>query len=206
MVSKTALLNSNLAPWRSPLAHALHRNRARPDSRYLQWATVRPDGRPANRTVVFRGFVEDSDQLIVVSDGRSQKNQDLSHYPWAEVCWYFPKTREQFRLLGRVEIIDPASVGDRQGLRHQIWRSLSEAARQQFAWPEPAAPRAIDAAFQASSVNPDSPLLPFTLLLLDPQSVDHLELQGEPQNRRRYQQQSGPDSALSEWCCEIVNP
>jgi pyridoxamine 5'-phosphate oxidase len=45
-----------LAPWRSALARALHRNRALVYARYFQLATVRADGRPANRTVVFRGF------------------------------------------------------------------------------------------------------------------------------------------------------
>jgi pyridoxamine 5'-phosphate oxidase len=45
-----------LAPWRSPLSRALYRNRNLPYCRYLQLATVRPNGQPANRTVVFRGF------------------------------------------------------------------------------------------------------------------------------------------------------
>lgn len=43
--------------WRSQLARALHRNRALADSRYLQLATVGKNGRPANRTLVFRGFL-----------------------------------------------------------------------------------------------------------------------------------------------------
>jgi hypothetical protein len=55
-----------LAPWREPLARALHRNRSLAYSRYLQLATVRNNGRPANRTVVFRGFLENTNQLKMI--------------------------------------------------------------------------------------------------------------------------------------------
>jgi pyridoxamine 5'-phosphate oxidase len=46
----------SLAPWRSAIAHALHRNRSLVYARYLQLATVKANSHPANRTVVFRGF------------------------------------------------------------------------------------------------------------------------------------------------------
>jgi hypothetical protein len=42
------------APWRALVEKSLARNRVLPNARYIQIATVRPDGRPANRTVVFR--------------------------------------------------------------------------------------------------------------------------------------------------------
>ena len=35
-----------------------------------QLATIRPDGRPANRTVVHRGFLGESDRLLSISDTR----------------------------------------------------------------------------------------------------------------------------------------
>ncbi|NET50524.1 MAG: pyridoxamine 5'-phosphate oxidase, partial [Merismopedia sp. SIO2A8] len=99
------------APWRSPLARALHRNRSLPNARYVQLATVRPDGTPANRTVVFRGFVAGRDELQMVSDRRSEKVHHIQHQErhhksaMGEICWYFPKTREQFRLLGPLKLI-----------------------------------------------------------------------------------------------------
>jgi hypothetical protein len=40
--------------WRALLQRSLDKNRSLAYARYLQLATVRPDGRPANRTVVFR--------------------------------------------------------------------------------------------------------------------------------------------------------
>ncbi|NJR69015.1 MAG: pyridoxamine 5'-phosphate oxidase [Synechococcales cyanobacterium CRU_2_2] len=95
----------DLAPWRSPLARALHRNRALAHARYLQLATVALSGRPANRTVVFRGFVPGDDRLQLICDRRSQKIEEIHRNPWTEACWYFPKTREQFRLSGSLRLI-----------------------------------------------------------------------------------------------------
>jgi hypothetical protein len=42
------------APWKAMLQKSLALNSSLPQAKYLQLATVRPDGRPANRTVVFR--------------------------------------------------------------------------------------------------------------------------------------------------------
>ena len=33
-------------------------------------ATVKPDGKPANRTVVYRGFDSDSERILFVTDTR----------------------------------------------------------------------------------------------------------------------------------------
>ncbi|MFM7406931.1 MAG: pyridoxamine 5'-phosphate oxidase family protein, partial [Cuspidothrix sp.] len=87
----------SLAPWRSLISHALHRNRSLVYSRYVQLATVGENGLPANRTIVFRGFLEDTNQLKFITDIRSQKAEQISKQPAAEICWYFPNTREQFR-------------------------------------------------------------------------------------------------------------
>jgi len=46
----------NSAPWRVIIERALQINRNERHSRYFQLATIRPQGTPANRTVVFRGF------------------------------------------------------------------------------------------------------------------------------------------------------
>ena len=96
--------------WRASLVLALYRNRHVAQSRYLQLATVRADGRPANRTVVFRGFLGDSERITVVTDIRSAKARELDGAPWAEACWYFPMTREQFRLGGRAVVVREGSA------------------------------------------------------------------------------------------------
>jgi pyridoxamine 5'-phosphate oxidase len=94
------------SPWRSILSAALNRNRNQPHSRYFQLATVQTDGYPANRTVVFRGFFADTNQLKIITDKRSQKIDQLNHQAWGEVCWYFTGTREQFRLAGKLTLVD----------------------------------------------------------------------------------------------------
>lgn len=191
----------SLAPWRSPLARALHRNRSRPFSRYFQLATVRSDGTPANRTVVFRGFQPDSNTLLIITDQRSQKIGDLAGQPWAEACWYFTESREQFRLLGQLQLVVQQSPEPLQTLRQQVWQGLSAAARSQFSWPHPGQPRAESSAFEVAL--PAPPALPaaFSLLLLVPTRVDHLALRGSPQDRTQYRLEA--DEA---WAVEAVNP
>lgn len=191
------------APWRSLLARALHKNRSLPDARYFQLATVRADGLPANRTVVFRGFLDETNQLKIITDSRSQKAEQIHYQSWGEACWYFPKTREQFRLAGEliwvgVEHPNPLL----QQARQTTWQDLSDSARLQFAWPHPGEPRLKDGgAFSPPPPCIEQSLPNFCLLLLDPIQVDHLELRGEPQNRVLYQKNSFQD-----WSQQAVNP
>ena len=170
--------------WRTSLVLALFRNRDEAQSRFMQLATVRDDGRPANRTVVFRGFLADSHQITMVSDIRSAKFNELESNPWAEVCWYFSRTREQFRLGGRVAVVD---VGTRDATlreaRSEAWRGLTDTTRQSFTWPVPGDSREPIATFLAGCPASDSPLPSFGLLVLDTCNVDHLELDGNPQSR-----------------------
>ena len=194
---------NSVAPWRSPLARALHLNRSLPYARYLQLATVRPDGRPANRTVVFRGFLDNSDRLKFVSDTRSQKFVQLEAQPWAEACWYFPKTREQFRITGTLKAIASDYADSRlQQARSSSWQELSDSARLQFAWAHPGEPRAAADAFNPQAPSAEVPLPHFCLLLLKPVQVDRLELCGDPQNRTIYTWVEGDRS----WSTQAVNP
>jgi PPOX class probable FMN-dependent enzyme len=187
--------------WRQHLDRALEQN-ADPAARFLQLATVRPDGRPANRTVVFRGFLPGGDRLRFATDGRSAKVEQIAHFPWGEACWYFTATREQFRLGGRLAVItthDPDPI--RLAARRETWAALSDAARVQYSWPNPGDDRAPDAAFAGTGAAPDEPLQTFVLLLLDPEAVDHLELAPEPHRRTLYTH--GPDGA---WATRPINP
>ncbi len=189
-----------LAPWRSAIARALHRNRSLVYARYLQLATVRPDGKPANRTVVFRGFRDDTNQLKFIADDRSEKIEQIEHSAWAEVCWYFPNTREQFRLLGTLTIVKYDHPDEElQQARRSMWQALSDNARVQYNWAHPGKPKT-----EGSSPLPPSstePLPRFCLLLLDPNQVDHLELRGDPQNRYLYHQEVDRS-----WSKQDVNP
>ncbi|MBW4614382.1 MAG: pyridoxamine 5'-phosphate oxidase [Desmonostoc vinosum HA7617-LM4] len=193
----------SFAPWRGAIARALHRNRSLVYARYLQLATIRAGDRPANRTLVFRGFLEDTNQLKFVTDTRSAKVDQIQQRSWGEACWYFPNTREQFRITGSLTLVGgDECYADLQSARVAIWQELSDAARLQFAWPHPGKPRGQEqAAFEPPPPNPNQPVPNFGLLLLDPTQVDHLELRGEPQNRRIYQRDENQG-----WSCEEVNP
>ncbi|MBH8563298.1 pyridoxamine 5'-phosphate oxidase family protein [Nostoc sp. CENA67] len=192
----------SLAPWRGAIAHALHRNRSLVYARYLQLATIGANNRPANRTVVFRGFLQDTNQLKFVTDSRSEKADHIQQQPWAEICWYFPNTREQFRINGCLTLVGSDNHPNLQPARITSWQELSDAGRIQFAWPHPGKPRdATPEAFAPPPPNPTQPLANFCLLLLDPMQVDHLELRGEPQNRKIYQRDEN-----QQWSSKEVNP
>lgn len=195
--------SSELAPWRSPLARALHRNRSQPHHRFFQLATVTPEGLPKNRTVVFRGFIEQTNDLKIITDRRSGKIQELAQCNKAEIAWYFVKTREQFRLSGEITVISSTN-GDSPlfSTRQKTWQAISDNARSQFAWPDPAATR-IDGkeVFEVEPPDPDIPLDNFVLLVVKVVAIDHLELRGEPQNRWLYQLQSD-----NTWQKTEVNP
>ncbi len=194
-----------LAPWRSPLEGAIHRNRSKPYSRYFQLATVTAEGYPANRTVVFRGFLEQEDYpntLKIITDARSAKIEEIEHQPFAEICWYFTKTREQFRIAGSLKLITATETNSELlQARKTTWHNLSDSARLQFAWPHPAQPAADKSAFEVDTLDRHLPLENFCLLLLIPQKVDHLQLRGDPQKRCLYTLKND-----SGWSIESVNP
>ena len=191
-----------LAPWRALIANAIHKNSSLVYSRYVQLATVRENGLPANRTVVFRGFLENSNCLRFVTDIRSDKSKQVQKQELAEVCWYFPKTREQFRIAGRLILVSADSHIDLQTTRIKMWQELSDTARLQFVWPTPGKERvSIAAAFTPSAPDTIQPVDSFCLLLLEPTFVDHLQLRGDPQNRYLYE-----INDQEEWSCKEVNP
>ncbi|MEN9205759.1 MAG: pyridoxamine 5'-phosphate oxidase family protein [Thermostichales cyanobacterium BF4_bins_65] len=168
------------------------------EGRFLQMATVDPQGYPRNRTVVFRGWQGECD-LILATDSRSQKIQDLHACPYSELCWYFPKTREQFRLFGPVQLITQTN---RDPQWQQSWQQMSPQGRQLWYWPHPAQPLAPPESFQEVTVA-DTPPDTFVLMILSPQTVDHLQLRGDgtyPQTRHHYHRQG------SRWLWRAVNP
>lgn len=195
-----------LAPWRSPLARALHRNRSRANSRYPQLATVRPGGRPANRTVVFRDFLAETNSLLFITDRRSKKIDQLANNAQAELCWYFTETREQFRIGGEIVVLtaaqaDEAIAGKSAAeIRRETWANLSDKSRQQFSWPQPGEPRVTEG-YEVTELDEQSPLKTFAVLVFEPDEVDHLELRGDPQNRYRYWHQGD-----GTWQFLAVNP
>ena len=192
-----------LPPWRSLLSSAIHRNRSKPYSRYFQLATVNSEGYPRNRTLVFRGFVEDErSSLKMITDLRSGKIQDIEQQTIGEICWYFTKTREQFRIQGNLCLVTAQERdSDLLKIRKETWQNISDAARSQFAWPDPGELAAEKSAFDVGLLDPNLILDNFCLLLLIPQKVDHLQLRESPQKRCIYTLQVDRN-----WLTQPVNP
>ncbi|HIK36818.1 MAG: pyridoxamine 5'-phosphate oxidase family protein [Geminocystis sp.] len=198
-----------IAPWRPVLEKALRRNREVNHSKYIQLATVTAQGYPANRTVVFRGFLENTNYLQMVTDKRSQKYEDLKINPMAEICWYFTKTREQFRIRGVVRIVeelgDDSNVGQEEirpylEARRKAWENLSDNGKEQFFWPTPGKERKKKWDWGDWKAEATATPANFCLLLLQPLLVDHLQLRGNPQNRYIYTLKGG------KWEWQEVNP
>jgi pyridoxamine 5'-phosphate oxidase len=141
--------------WRQRLVRSLHVNRSQAQSKYFQVASVSKDGLPKNRTMVFRGFIPESLNLVSVTDIRSDKVLDWQQNTSKkfEICWYFAGSREQYRIAGHVslvsnEILKKAHESDSrrnsvvfsETFLRQQWAKLSRGAQEQFFWPTPRAP------------------------------------------------------------------
>lgn len=188
--------------WQPSLALANYVNRRDPAARFVQLATVRPDGRPANRTLVFRGFLNETSRLTFVTDLRSPKVGDLTNSPWVEVCWYFPVTHEQFRIGGVMTVVSGDTAdGVLSAARRECWRALPESTRVTYTWPLSGQPRDSTVRFPTDHPDPDVSPAHFGLLVLDPQAVDHLEIRGGPQNRWQYRRDDD-----GRWSGREVNP
>jgi hypothetical protein len=74
---------SATAPWRSALLKSLDLNKELKYSTFFQLATVRPNGKPANRTMVYRGFVGESTKLTFTTDSRYNGATSL---PYSAIC------------------------------------------------------------------------------------------------------------------------
>jgi pyridoxamine 5'-phosphate oxidase len=141
--------------WRQRLVRSLHVNRSQAQSKYFQVASVSKDGLPKNRTMVFRGFIPESLNLVSVTDIRSEKVSDwqLNTPKKFEICWYFASSREQYRIAGQVSLVSNEilkkvhnhdfnrnSVIFSEAFLRQQWTKLSNGAQEQFFWPSPRTP------------------------------------------------------------------
>jgi len=195
-------MSEPLAPWRSPLKRALHRNRSLVFSRYFQLATVNQQGYPTNRTVVFRGFQPETNNILIITDLRSEKITHLQTQPQSEICWYFTKTREQFRISGLITIVFANTENEQLSkLRDNIWQQISDKAKEQFTWATPKELVIKNSEEKQDNYNLEKPVENFCLLIFKPKEVDHLQLKGDPQNRYIYNLDQD-----NNWQIREVNP
>ena len=168
--------------WRQRLARSLHTSRSKPHARFVQLASVDVNGKVQNRTLVYRGFIDDSDALIMVTDRRSDKYEAIKNNQQVELCWYFDKSREQYRINGLINIIDVQNAQlsqTNQVTREQVWKTLSASAQAQFYWYlNEGKDNNLPEQITAPELIPDT----FCVMLLLPTEIDYLLL-ADPQQR-----------------------
>lgn len=189
--------------WKQRLQRSLHKNRAQPEARYVQLGTRSKLGVDV-RTLVWRGFYPQ----LVMDDGRSEEYgqdvQDHSFYFVSDkrtakmehiaadsnvgICWYFAKTREQYRFNGRLQFIDCNDT------LNAAWQRLSLSAQMDYFGPAPGVP--------LGEFRPEQPLErlggadrlshhpSFCVLVFTSEYSDYLSL-SRPAHQRFIEQRSG---------------
>jgi pyridoxamine 5'-phosphate oxidase len=147
-------------------------------------ATIEKSGGPRARSVVCRRVLDDG-SIVITSDSRTEKVEQLKASPQAEIVLYLPALREQYRLLGSARIagVAPSDVP----LRQELWRGLSDATRATFHWPSPGAKKLDPDESFISALAADAPIPQnFDVIVIRPKRVEHLQLWTKPHRRRRW--------------------
>jgi len=176
-----------LPKWRESLAKSLDAHCKEPESKFFQVANISIDESTnelsvENRTLVFRGFAENS--ILAITDNRTDKYKQWLKNPQSQICWYFTKTREQYRITSSVVLVGQNSNESKDvnsSIRVNVWAYLSEKAKGQFLWPSPK--QTIGESPSQISVNENNIPETFTVLIFNPNAVDYLNLTTEPQSR-----------------------
>src|SRR5207237_3373963 len=72
-----------------------------PEPHAMTLATVTPEGKPAARVVLLRGF--DASGFVFYTNYDSRKGQELAAHPWAALVLFWVELHRQIRIEGRVE-------------------------------------------------------------------------------------------------------
>eukprot|EP00594_Rhizosolenia_setigera_P010759 CAMPEP_0178958940 /NCGR_PEP_ID=MMETSP0789-20121207/11964_1 /TAXON_ID=3005 /ORGANISM="Rhizosolenia setigera, Strain CCMP 1694" /LENGTH=238 /DNA_ID=CAMNT_0020641787 /DNA_START=233 /DNA_END=949 /DNA_ORIENTATION=- len=179
--------DENITSWRERINISIAKSRKVRGGNYVQISTVdQTSMEPRVRTVVFRGFLPDGKTkdesciMKMITDKRSSKVQESKV---AELCWWFAKSSEQYRIRGKLEFVghDHPDQFMKQA-RKQQWGNLSDMAREQFYWDDPSIPFTneqnevpIGGRDEESGKVLDPPDN-FLLMLLHPYRVDYLRL------------------------------
>ncbi|KAL9435288.1 hypothetical protein AB3S75_021543 [Citrus x aurantiifolia] len=191
-------------PWKQLLLRALESQSHLKHSIYFQLATVGTNGRPSNRTVVFRGFQDNTDKIQINSDTRSRKIEELKSCPFSEICWYFTESWEQFRINGRVDVIDGSnSDPEKLQIREKSWFGCSMKARLQYLDPEQGC-LSVNEQPKEFSLDPCAgPVDAFCMLILEPDQVDYLNLKS---NQKLKFMSRLSDNGEKYWASLKTNP
>ncbi len=147
---------------------------------YLQLATFDDDRGAQVRTLVFRGFSDNSDRLFMATDLRSDKVKQVITDNRVQVAWYFSEAREQYRLSGTMACLGSSAVD--QEPRRALWNAMSLSVRASF-FCDAMGQEPKDAKELAASATPPDY---FALLSMTISEVELLSLAQSPHMRRRF--------------------
>ena len=182
---------SKMPPWFQQISSYHKKESKLPTSKYIQLSTISTDYTPRVRTVVFRGWT-DSYKMKIFTDRRSLKINELKFNNNVEICWYFQKSRCQFRLRG----IASMDFG-----KDYItsWDNLNAEAKSTWGWKTPGSKYIYD----KNNLIPDSQnselIDNFILLKIEIFHVDQLLLSKPNQFRKRW-------ILNKQWDEERINP
>jgi PPOX class probable FMN-dependent enzyme len=158
-------------------------------------ATVDPAGAPHARAIVCRR-IESDGRIFTAIDARTEKSAHLHRDRRAEIVFWLPNLRIQFRIAADTKLV---AFPEDETLRRDIWRGMSDQSRSLYFWPTPGVAADSDDAF-AQAVSADvSPPRTFEIVIFEPRQVDRLILDSHPQRRRVWR-------ADTNWAGVDVNP
>ncbi len=166
--------------WRLILERARDKAVNHNTASFVQLATFDPKLGAQVRTLVFRGFADDGESLLMATDGQSAKLTQVRHDKRSQIVWYLVDARQQFRFSG--ELVSVGHATRDQVERLALWRSLSYATRSSFFANTLGELEGDVNAKVLSDGAPES----FVMLKLVVTEVDHLDLNLNPHQRHRY--------------------
>ena len=182
---------SKMPPWLPQISSYSKKESKFPSSRYVQLSTIGIDSTPRVRTVVFRGW-SDSYKMKIFTDKRSLKFKEIKNNKNVEICWYFLKSRCQFRLRGLASM-------DFGKDYFNSWMNLNDEAKSTWGWPNPGT-KYIDDTNSGQIENNNTDFIDnFILLKIEIFYVDKLILSKPKQFRKRW-------ILNKDWSEERINP
>tara|TARA_B100000579_G_C22681448_1_gene780502 strand:- start:44 stop:586 length:543 start_codon:yes stop_codon:yes gene_type:complete len=180
-----------MPPWFSHICSYQRIESNSPSSSWVQLATLGIDNKPKVRTVVFRDW-SDLYEMIIFTDIRSQKYNEIKANKSSEICWFFRKSNCQFRFSGSAKI-------DLGNDRDHYWEKLSENSKSMWGWPNPGDHFENDQISYLRNKQNYNQFDNFSLLKINITHVEQLILEVPIHKRRRWIRKN-------EWIEEQINP
>lgn len=161
----------NFKDFYTHVASSIVYNSTLPFALYFQLATINGT-MPAVRTVVYRGFF--GEMIKVTTNLHTAKVEQIKLNPYIETCWYFPLSREQYRIKHNTLIIGDTGLINKDAYkgdlkdedflneRQSTWDKMSPESKKEFL--------TINQLRAGLSIKPTSD---FGLILIEPKECEY---------------------------------